>query len=123
VSKAASGETALFHCKIALSHVDLTSLKVMPLLIKKSVVYRDHAKECDVEGHEGMWWSERCSMGRGNQGSRTGRKAAWMGACAQRDIKELVSIEQVHLEHRWPSACTCGLGSCLVSVSNGITIP
>lgn len=32
VSEATSGETALFHCKIALSRVDLTSLKVTLLL-------------------------------------------------------------------------------------------
>lgn len=60
MSEATSGETALFHCKIALSHVDLTSLKVMTLLIKKKWLYTTvMLKDIEARGGEkGSAWAK-----------------------------------------------------------------
>lgn len=73
---------------------------------------------CDVEGHQGTWWWERFSMGKGIQGSRAGRNTAWTGTSTKRKKSELMSIGHGHLEYQ-----CADLSGCLVSVSHGNTIP
>lgn len=121
MSEATSGETALFHCKTALSRVDLTSLKVTLLLHTNQI----GCIQRPCKNGQCRRTSRHVVVRKLQHGQRDGRQQdrEQCSVGGSWDKRELMSTGQGHLEHQWPAVCRSRLGGCLVAVSNGMTVP